>query len=676
MARNGLITAGSCRWLIQMCLALWTTLWLPLVSAKNNNPLGNLFMMNMKDRRGRGDEEDDDAPVCVSPKALETAEKTIEQITKYKEALENEKNLLQQQTKQLQKTHDDYRQDSERRLESLTQANESAQKIAKVQEEFAERVSKLQQQADVDLERTKELLRQKETETRDLEKLHQQQLRDLQQTHEQSLKDKEQEWKEGTVESESAHKTEIDRVRVEFDEKSRVLAEEKAMLKGENRALQANIEKLEVKYEGFLKDQDAALEAFLAENLDSAAEVKAGEIKVQLEQELRSLKESSSQTIDSLTTELNELKASSETLIEQLRSDYQTLEQSSATKMEELTKSYNDLKVKSSRALEKADQASKAALEELQTESTNELHRTINELTESHKAALGELQSRLENVETDRKGLVKTIKQNAAELSSLEEKLKEATKDAKYWEAQYDRRSYFNLTQVATDAKKVTEQTAVQASETVVKATEPVLKKSRDLYDSHVIPSAVKSKELYDYHVKPTVDYATQASMPVYNDYVAPQVEVAKKSAYTVQEQVALTARSAFVGMSKQVETGCPAALSSLRDLEKKTGLSMPQTLIDTTRYTCQNADESVQTALKVIAVIFALLFRRTLFRLCKRIVWIALRLVLLIITLPFRLTLWWKGVLFNRGSHETANGGGAYEAGGTGGTPPPKPRR
>lgn len=575
-----------------------------------------------------------DKGVCVNPREFEQVQEQLE------EAKEGQSKL--------QRQHELYRQESESRLENLTKANESAFKVAQVQEDFAERIIKMQNKVEANLEAAKAAIAAKEEELEAYkEEMKQTELR-LKAEMEGKIAQAKKDWKKQLSDVQADLNAGNEKIRAEYEGRLKQAEEEKAILKGEKKLLTENNEKLERKYENMLRDQEIALKAYLEVNLENEANKKKEAFRESLIAELEAIKSSSEATISHLASEMETLNATSIASIQELQSKYDTLKATSDKKIEQLSSDYTALQQSSQAKIEEIARNSENALADLRKQSADDLEQALASMESSHEEAMSKLSSQISSLQNERKGLVTTIKTNVEKLKTTEEKYEQAARDAEYWEEKFVKRPYVNLTHITTDA-------SAYASD----ATAPVVQSTRSLYDSHVAPAASKSRELYDNHVRSTIDMAADVVNPVYKTHVEPHLESAK---VTVSE----TSKSAFDGLKNRYEMACPSAMASLRDVEKSTGILLPDSIMESTRYSCQHADESVTAFLKVTVIIFAIFFRRPLWRLVVGTFVMAFNYIYYIAVAPWKLAF---GVKVKR---DAQNGG--YISG-TGGTPPKKPK-
>jgi hypothetical protein len=579
-----------------------------------------------------------DETVCVHPRQLEQVQVQLQE--------------AQMGQSEWQKRHELYRQESESRLENLTRANESAYKIAKVQEDFAERITKMQQKMEINLEAAKATIAAREEELVALKAEMKENEARLMADMEKRIAQAKKDWQKQLSDVEANVNNGNEKIRAEYEGRMEKQAEANAILKGEKKLIAENYEKLQQKYETMLRNEEIALQAFLEVNLEKEANKKNEAFRDNLIAELESIKASSESTIAQLTSDLNSLSETSSATILELQAQYDDLKQTSEEKIKQLTADYAELQQTSQEKVAEITRNSERALEELRKQSAKDIEQAIANMESSHGEAMSKLTAQVASLQTERKGLVSTIKSTSAKLSTTEQKYDQAKSDAQYWEEKFELRSYLNLTHLTTDASAYASTAAA-----------PVVQSTRSLYESQVGPSVAKSKALYDSHLRPTVDRAASVATPVYNNHLAPHLETAKTT-------VSQTSKSVFDGLKSQYEAACPSAMASLRDMEKSTGLLLPDSIVESTRYSCQHSDESVAAFLKVTVIVLALLFRRSLWRLLVGSAGLALGLVYRLMVAPWRLA--FGGDKINKVQPD----GAVYSNGGTGGTPPRKPVR
>lgn len=657
------------------------------------NPLAKLFQMNNnnKDRaRGTGsittvsDGEQTDgaaAATCVSPKAVQILQ---DQLAKSESA----RSYAEQEVKNLKVQHAEYKKEAQMRLDQFAQASVAAHKIAKVQEDYGNRVSQLQSKADAELTLVKAVLAEREAEVKSLKDEYEQSTKQLEHLIETRVKETENEWKQSVATSEMGSQSLVSKMQADFDVQLKQLQEEKAILTGERRALQAQFEKVETKYEGMLKDHEAALQVYLVENLSIAVQNEAGDTIQKLNAEivahkesshatiqnlndkLAAQKESSNATIQQLTLELSALRQSSAAAIETWTEDYMALEASSTATIAKLTVDYEGLQQSNEADLAKAKDASEKALQELRDAAAKELQFTVQKLTASHDKVVASLNEKMESMVKDQKKLAVQMEELGSELKSAKKKYREALKVAEHWESLFEKRSYFNLTHIASDALFHANKAQRDASEALSQAAAPVVQKSRDLYDGHVAPSIAKSKEVYqqyvvpttnksrelfDVHVQPHVQQAAKVAHPYYRQYLKPHVDAFKGLVAQVSANVTAAVHACFDEMVAQFGASCPLAIASLRSMEQKTGVSMPPIVMENAKYSCRHPEESVAVFLKATAILVAILLRRFIWR----IAWKTLRLFVALLWLisPIRILFFRKRAPAAKPSKAAANG-------------------
>jgi len=270
----------------------------------------------------------------------------------------------------------------------------------------------------------------------------------------------------------------------------------------------------------------------------------------------------------------------------------------------------------------------RAAIDESRTLKAQivDLQAKLDEVAALHEKSVNDFVGQLRRAETEQASLAT----NNAELQTALEVVKEqyslAVKDAKLWEEKFANRSYLNLTHVANDAYSYAAQTTQSTSETIARAAAPVAEKivpiTKQVYETHVVPSAVKSKELYDVHMKTHVDKAiAETAFPIYNAHIAPHLKMAKTTAVELGETI-------FDTMTTQFEAFCPTALESIKSTQVKTGVQLPPSLMEAAVYSCDHPEEEVAVFLKGVAILVALIFRRLIFRVIFGTIFLVVRIV------------------------------------------------
>ena len=268
--------------------------------------------------------------------------------------------------------------------------------------------------------------------------------------------------------------------------------------------------------------------------------------------------------------------------------------------------------------------------------------------------------------------------------------------DVEHWENLHASRSYFNVTHVTEDvsaaamvykekasdklrefketasvsARKLQVETVRLANENMEKSktlAQEAMVKARPYYEKSVKPQVDKAVEA----AKPYVDQATAAAKP-YVDKVTvaakPYVDKATVATKPYREKAAVMADETLFPLLAQAKAElvvameiankktqetfnkvvakyteeCPKASASVKNFAKKKDFELPVSLLHSMDTSCQQPRESVVMALYIVSAIFFLLFRKTLLRLVK---WV--------IFLPFRILWFFNPLRFCFGSKE-----------------------
>lgn len=641
------------------------------VNSDAKNPIVKFLQMhNMNMERGISKKGRDDE-ICVPPETKQSLEAKLA-------VFEGVRSEAVAELEAIKAEHEIYRKEAEMRLDQFAQASVSANKIAKVQEEYASKVSKLHVHADAELTAVKAVLTTKESELKALTADYESATKALRQTIDERLSETESEWKRRIADVDNDSKATVSKMQADLGAQIKQLLEEKSVLLGEKKALLAQLANLETKYEAMLKDHDAALQIYLQEELAAAVRKNSGDGLQRLNKELEENRESSEASIQQLTAELDNIKRSSAVTLNKWNDEYATLKSSTTATIAKLTHDYETLKTLGDAKAAETNDASDKALNELRHSSAAELAETIRQLTASHDKVVADLNDKLELMTDAQRRTLEKLNEIGTEHSAFKEKYEEKLEVARYWESQYEKRSYINVTHISTDAFAYAAEAQKNATEAMARVAAPVVLKSRELYDGHiapsielskevyeqyVVPSAVKSRELFDVHVQPHVTKAAEAAHPYYHQYVA--VHIDALTAVVTQAVANLTdaARAAFDEMVAQFGAACPSAMASLRSMEQTTRIPVPPIVMENAKYSCRYPEESVVALMKGMAVILVILLRRLIWRL----VWGTIRLVVALIWFfhPIRYLFYRKRpVVATSPSYGATNGDNGAKAG------------
>ena len=172
---------------------------------------------------------------------------------------------------------------------------------------------------------------------------------------------------------------------------------------------------------------------------------------------------------------------------------------------------------------------------------------------------------------------------------------------------------------------------ASEALRTAQKATSTKLDEARRSVATAAAPYTEKSQKLYDRHMKSRVNTVVDRARPQYEAHVLPVVDLVVEALKQARHKLNDMLAAAFSELVGQFRKACPHTLSTLKGMK-----GMPSSITNSVKHSCGEPEESVSTFLKAVAILLAIIFRRTLWGLVWGTIWIILGIIWFFS--PFRL--------------------------------------
>lgn len=442
----------------------------------------------------------------------------------------------------------------------------------------------------------------------------------------------------------------------------------------------------QVESEQLMQESELMVASLRGEALKNVSDV-----QIKAENEISKIKMESAETITQLRLELSATKAEAVAALQNLQEEafhnVSTIMEASSLKLAAVEKDRDEVVAKLNKLLNATKAKAASDISDIKEEAKKEIAKVKADASQEISQVKQEQDKTVASLTKKIQGLKKKLAKMEAEktyMSSRHEEAREvrscavatATPSGRRWiqisyhplfiyfpglqsvlrwEKLYSERSYCNLTHVKEDMRAAISHATRLASEQAAVATEKALQASRRAADHAAVhlsvaakhvsrvandvaekasiaaaPHVQKSRELYDQHLKQHVEKLREHHetylLPVHKKYIVPAIPVVILYATKAKDSLQLLADRAFAALVVGLKKSCPLVLKQLRKMEKRSkyfvGLSPP------VQQGCKNPEESVVSLLTALLVIFIVIFRLTVWRVAKGVIFVPFNII------------------------------------------------
>jgi hypothetical protein len=429
-----------------------------------------------------------------------------------------------------------------------------------------------------------------------------------------------------------------------------------ALLQGEYNMLQKQYHRIENKYEIILKDYNTTLQIYLQEHLQLAVQVESGLTIDALHEEIRSIHENCTVSIQHWQHVLQEQNISCALTIQQLQLDYETWRTTLALQVQQLEEQVDAVQVSHIQEMNQVRQEHALLVQELQDTLYYEFNQSMHHITFVHNDTVVELEVRLTNALEELRETRHSLRESQMGYESISEQYNHSIQDAVYWEDQYQQRSYVNMTHITQDMLQYISQLRINMTlQFQQRVMVPMADQMQDLYHVHMVPILIQTNQFYEQyillytdpiyawyriHVHPQVIVLGRIVHPYYELYLVPYIDTVHHERIQAQNHITAWLQHSLEDMSMQYSIICSNVVQSLQSHEHPTSshhyailqylAAVPSShvILSRIQYSCVHATESIVIFFQIVFVLFLWMFHRTILRGVRSILWILVSMI------------------------------------------------
>jgi hypothetical protein len=409
------------------------------------------------------------------------------------------------------------------------------------------------------------------------------------------------------------------------EDRIHALEHEKSALLGEHMLLQSLYEKMEMKYEGILRNYNDTLQEYLERNLEEAVKNYSGVLIRELQVTIRATEANCSASLLELQHQMDEQQENLTLAYQKLEGEFSNYQETAAEKLQLVLGLNEDLTASHQDAVHQMISEHELQLQRTQELLQKECTQSTNELSETHMEQVQQLTERLQNRSDQLEVTKRQLLQVTRELEYFSAQHQDSVQRAAYWEHAFAQRSYFNITHLSQDLQQYLTERFLDARQQVQQTLiEPTVQRTRDLFEQHVTPVVHQSNTLYEekilphiqesrkfylLHIHPRLLEIQEISYPYYVVYLEPHLMTLRRHRIEFQQCTIMWVHNSLDDIVLQYAQYCPEVVASLKSKQ------LPPAVLHHVESSCLHARESVLACLQVLSILFLLIFRRTMFR-------------------------------------------------------------